>query len=80
MPAELTRLALPVLVVVASRSRAHNPVLVARRASEQLPEVTVETLARATHHTIPTEDAGELTGHIAGFLASGTPRGGSSTR
>jgi pimeloyl-ACP methyl ester carboxylesterase len=75
-PEELARLALPVLVVVASRSRAHDPVLVARRASARLPEVTVETLAGAAHHTIPTEDAGQLTGYIAGFLTSGTPGAG----
>jgi pimeloyl-ACP methyl ester carboxylesterase len=75
-PAELARLALPVLVLVAGRSRAHDPALVARRASERLPEVTVETLAAAAHHTIPTEDADELTGYIAGFLISGTPAAG----
>jgi hypothetical protein len=38
--------------------------------------VTVETLAQATHHTIPTVDADELSGYIAGVLASGTPVAG----
>jgi hypothetical protein len=33
-------------------------------------------MAQATHHTIPTEDADELTGYMAGFLASGTPAAG----
>jgi pimeloyl-ACP methyl ester carboxylesterase len=72
-PAELAGLATPVLVVVAARSRAHNPAQIAARARERLPGATVETMAQATHHTIPTEDAGELTGYMAGFLASGTP-------
>jgi hypothetical protein len=34
-----------------------------------LPEVSVATVAAATHHTMPTEDVAELTGHIQGFLA-----------
>lgn len=72
-PGELARLAMPVLVVVAARSRAHDPVLVARRAAERLPDVRIETLAGAAHHTIPTEDVDELVSHMAGFLAPGTP-------
>ena len=75
-PAELAVLAVPALVVVAARSRAHDPAQIAARASERLPEVTVQTLAQATHHTIPTEDATELAGYIAGFLASGSPAAG----
>jgi pimeloyl-ACP methyl ester carboxylesterase len=75
-PDELARLAMPVLVVVAGRSRVHDPALIARRAAERLPDVTIKTLAQATHHTIPTQDAAELTGYIAGFLASGTPAAG----
>jgi pimeloyl-ACP methyl ester carboxylesterase len=75
-PAELANLAVPALVLVAGRSRAHDPAQVAERARQRLPRVTVETMAQATHHTLPTEDAGELTGYIAGFLASGTPAAG----
>ncbi|HEY3980533.1 MAG TPA: alpha/beta hydrolase [Streptosporangiaceae bacterium] len=75
-PAELAGMAAPVLVVVAARSRAHDPAQVAARARQRLPEATVETMAQATHHTIPTEDADELTGYMAGFLASGTPAAG----
>jgi pimeloyl-ACP methyl ester carboxylesterase len=67
-PAELAGLTLPVLVVVAARSRAHDPAQIAARARQRLPQVTVETLAQATHHIIPTEDADELTGYIARFL------------
>ena len=75
-PTELAGLAVPALVVVAARSQAHDPAQIAARARERLPEVTVETLAQATHHTIPTEDAEELTGYIASFLDSGAPAAG----
>ena len=75
-PAELAGLAATVLVVVAARSQAHDPAQIAARARQRLPEATVETMAQAAHHTIPTEDADELTGYIAGFLASGTPAAG----
>jgi pimeloyl-ACP methyl ester carboxylesterase len=68
-PAELAGLAMPALVVVAARSRAHDPAQITSRARERLPGVTVETLAQATHHTIPTEDCDELTGFVEGFLA-----------
>jgi pimeloyl-ACP methyl ester carboxylesterase len=62
-------LAMSALVVVAARSRAHDSAQITSRAREWLPRVTVETLAQATHHTIPTEDADELTGYIESFLA-----------
>jgi pimeloyl-ACP methyl ester carboxylesterase len=71
-PAELAGLDVPVLVVVAGRSRAHDPVRVAERARELLPDVTVQTLAPAAHHTIPTEDADELAACVARFLVAGT--------
>ena len=73
-PEELAGLAMPVLVVVAGRSRAHDPARIAARARQRLPEGTVETLPQATHHTIPTQDADELTAAIAGFLAAGYAR------
>jgi pimeloyl-ACP methyl ester carboxylesterase len=73
-PEELAGLAMPALVVVAARSRVHDPAQIAARARQRLPEVTVETLAQATHHTIPTQDADELSASIAGFLASGYAR------
>lgn len=68
-PAELASLAMPALVVVAARSRSHDPAQVAAGARQRLPEVTVETLAQATHHTIPTEDADELSAYLAGFAS-----------
>jgi pimeloyl-ACP methyl ester carboxylesterase len=69
--AELAALDLPVLVVVAGRSRAHDPARIAARAEQWLPDVTVRTVAPAAHHSIPTEDAAELIGYLAEFLAGG---------
>ncbi|GAA0242988.1 alpha/beta hydrolase [Cryptosporangium japonicum] len=57
----------PTLVVTGGRSRSQDPVRVARTATALLPDVTVRTLARASHQTIPTEDADELAGHIRAF-------------
>jgi pimeloyl-ACP methyl ester carboxylesterase len=68
-PAELAGLHVPVLVIGAGQSRAHDVRRVIRRAQDRLPEVTTVTLAGASHHSIPTEDAGELLGQIEPFLA-----------
>jgi pimeloyl-ACP methyl ester carboxylesterase len=67
-PAELAGLRRPVLVMLAGRSRAHDPARVAARARALLPDVTVRVLAGAAHHSIPTQDAAELAGDMAGFL------------
>jgi pimeloyl-ACP methyl ester carboxylesterase len=69
-PSQLADLHLPVLVLIAGRSRAHDPRLIARRARDRLPAATIATLPRATHHTIPVEDADQILGHIEPFLAS----------
>jgi pimeloyl-ACP methyl ester carboxylesterase len=69
---EFSGLEVPVLVVVAARSRAHDPGRVTRRACGQLPNVTIATLAEATHHSIPTEDAHDLVSHLQHFLAPET--------
>jgi pimeloyl-ACP methyl ester carboxylesterase len=68
-PNELARLGAPTLVVTAARSRAHDPGEIARRARDRLPDVATATLAGASHHSIPTEDAGEIVGCVEGFLA-----------
>ncbi|HEY6479674.1 MAG TPA: alpha/beta hydrolase [Streptosporangiaceae bacterium] len=75
-PAELAALPMPVLVLVAGGSRAHDPARVAARARQRLPGVSVRTLAQAAHHTIPTEDAAEIAGCIAGFLSAEAPAAG----
>ena len=64
-PARLSRLAVPVLVVVAGRSRAHDPRTVARRAAELLPDVTVADSPQATHHTVPVRDADRIAALVA---------------
>ena len=53
---QLAGLTVPTLVVVADRSRAHNPQRVARRAT-QLSCVTATHITDATHHTMPVLDA-----------------------
>jgi pimeloyl-ACP methyl ester carboxylesterase len=68
-PGELAGLRVPVLVVVAGASQAHDPGRVAARAARLLPDARVVTVAAATHHTMPTEDVADLAGHIQGFLA-----------
>ena len=67
---ELADLHAPVLVIVAGRSRAHDPARIARLARDRLANVTSVTLAQATHHSVPTEDAPETLRHIKPFLDS----------
>jgi pimeloyl-ACP methyl ester carboxylesterase len=66
---ELAALQVPVLILVAGASQAHDPRRMAERARGRLPGATVVTVPGATHHTIPTEDAGQLLRHIEPFLA-----------
>ncbi len=49
---ELTSLSCPTLVLVADRSKAHNPAALARSAA-QYDAVTVTQLVAASHHSIP---------------------------
>jgi pimeloyl-ACP methyl ester carboxylesterase len=67
-PTRLGCLEAPTLVVVAGRSRAHHPARLAERANRALPRAGVVTLASATHHTLPTEDAHELSRVIDDFV------------
>lgn len=46
-------LSIPVLVLLAGRSRVHDIDKVAKRAGRALPHVTVETLHDVSHHMIP---------------------------
>ncbi|MFW3171247.1 alpha/beta fold hydrolase [Geodermatophilus sp. CPCC 206100] len=64
--AGLAGLRVPTLVVVAGRSRAHDPGRVARSARALLPSVRVVEMAGATHHTVPDLDAAEIAAAIAG--------------
>jgi pimeloyl-ACP methyl ester carboxylesterase len=67
--AELAALSVPVLVIAAGRSQAQDPGRLARRARDLLPGATTQTLALASHHSIPTEDAADLAAVITRFLA-----------
>ena len=67
-PGQLAGLHIPALVIVAARSRAHDPRQIARRAQDRLPDVTTATLPHATHHSILAEDAPGVLGHVEPFL------------
>src|SRR5207253_1676045 len=69
-PARISRLALldPTLVLVAEKTRAHDPARVAANAKALLPDVTTAVLPGATHHTIPMVDAARLNGALTRFL------------
>jgi pimeloyl-ACP methyl ester carboxylesterase len=71
-PGQLAGLHIPALVIVAARSRAHDPRQITRRAQDRLPDVATATLPHATHHSIPAEDAPDLLRHIEPFLAGST--------
>lgn len=67
-PERLRGLAVPTLVLLAGQSRAHDVAQVARTASELMPAAQVVVLPEHTHHTMPTEHAERLSGHLAGHL------------
>jgi pimeloyl-ACP methyl ester carboxylesterase len=69
---DLAGLNIPVLVIAAGQSRAHNPAKILRRARARLQDVTTATIPQATHHTMPTQDVPELLDHLGPFLARGT--------
>lgn len=48
------------LVVVAGRTKAHDPDELAERATELVPGVTVVRIEEATHHSLPAAHADEL--------------------
>jgi pimeloyl-ACP methyl ester carboxylesterase len=68
-PAQLTAVTMPVLVVVAGRSRAHDPARLADRARATLTDVTTVTMPNVAHHALPYTDAPELARHLAALLA-----------
>jgi pimeloyl-ACP methyl ester carboxylesterase len=56
----LSELKASTLVVVAGRSKAHDPERLATRAQELLPSATVVRIEEATHHSLPAAHAEEL--------------------
>ena len=69
----LAGLTTPTLVLVAGRSRAHDPSRVARGARTLLPAATVVELPTASHHTMPVLDAGEIAAAVGDHVARSTP-------
>lgn len=59
---------LPVLVVMAGRSQAHDVRRIARRAGQLVPGIVVTTLPGATHHSIPATNPGPLNQQLLDFL------------
>jgi pimeloyl-ACP methyl ester carboxylesterase len=69
----LARLSTPTLVLVAGRSRAHDPSRVARNARALLPDATVVELPAASHHTLPVLDAGEVAAAVTEHVGRSAP-------
>ncbi|MFB7594985.1 alpha/beta fold hydrolase [Streptomyces sp. NPDC056160] len=61
-------LAMPVLVLLAERSRTHHAAKVADRARRTLPRAQVTLLPGATHHSLPLTDPKQLNDRVMAFL------------
>ncbi|MFJ4535452.1 alpha/beta fold hydrolase [Streptomyces tibetensis] len=66
---ELARCTVPALVLLAERSRAHDPLRAAAAARRLLPSASVVTLPGASHHSLPTERPTELNRLLREFFA-----------
>lgn len=69
-PQQFRGLEVPTLVLVAENSRSHHPAKVAANARALLPNVIVEMLPGATHHTIPIGSAARINDRLVEFLTS----------
>lgn len=78
-PVELDRLSSPTLVLLASRSRAHDVRRVAERARD-VPAVTVERLSDASHHSVPAGQADELAAVLDRWATPERPPAGGPRR
>lgn len=61
---QLAGLGVPVSVLLAEHSRAHDVDAVARQVRARLPGATIATLAGVSHHAIPTEHPDRLAAHV----------------
>lgn len=64
----LRTLPMPVLLVLAGRSKAHSVGRVEAGARAGIKNLTVSTLPEATHFTLPALHAGEVNRELVGFL------------
>ena len=71
--ARLRGLSVPALVILAEASKAHNIRRVAAAARASVPEVRVEVLAEASHHSIPAAQAGAVSRLLLDFLRPQVP-------
>ena len=71
--ARLRGLSVPALVILAEASKAHNIRRVAAAARASVPEVRVEVLADASHHSIPAAQAGALSRLLLDLLRPQVP-------
>lgn len=67
--AELRTLTMPVLLILAGRSKAHSPAKAEQRAKAAVPDLTVRTLPNATHFTLPAMHAADLDLELLAHLA-----------
>jgi hypothetical protein len=71
--ARLRGLSVPALVILAEASKAHNIRRVAAAARASVPEVRVEVLAEASHHSIPAAQAGAVSRLLLDLLPPQVP-------
>ena len=64
-----TALSVPLLVLLAARSDAHDAAKVAVRARKAVPDARIEILADLTHFAMPTAAPAQTNRRITGFLA-----------
>ena len=65
---EFKTLTLPVLLVLAGRSKAHEAARVEQRARQTVANLTVSTLPNATHFTLPALHASDLDRELLAYL------------
>lgn len=65
---DLQACTVPILVVLAERSRAHDARHVTARTRRLLPHAALATLPGVTHHSVPTEQPAELNRLLSEFL------------
>ena len=66
---ELAALAVPVMVLTAEHSRQHDIARLADHARRLVPDVRTAVLPGVSHHSVPTERAGQLNEKLTDFLA-----------
>ena len=69
-PDAVRALDLPVLLLLAEKSRTHDVRQVAARAATLLPRAEVTVLPGVSHHALPHADPAELNRRLTGFLAA----------